>query len=265
VELHREGSEQIMRIARVSVNGTPRWATIEGDRLFGLQDVYGAQQRGEALGQLAGATLLAPAEPKKIVCVGLNYAAHAAESGKTVPEAPLMFFKPPTALTNPGDDIAWPVGGTRIDGEAELAIVMRRRAKLIPADRWRDYVLGFTCGNDVSERDWQDADGQWSRAKGFDTSCPLGPWLETEINPDHRQIRGWLDGKLQQDSDTSDLFHKAGKLVWFVSQYFTMEPGDVIMTGTPAHPGRLQDGSEYTVEIEGIGKLTNAIRKPARS
>jgi 2-keto-4-pentenoate hydratase/2-oxohepta-3-ene-1,7-dioic acid hydratase in catechol pathway len=254
-----------MRIARVSIDGAPRWATIEGDQIFALQDVYGAQQRGTSLGNLAAATLLAPAEPKKIVCVGLNYAAHAAESGKTVPEAPLMFFKPPTALTNPGADIVWPTGGTRIDAEAELCMVVRRRAKLIPAERWRDYVLGFTCGNDVSERDWQDGDGQWSRAKGFDTSCPLGPWLETDVNPDSLQIRGWLGGKLQQDSNTSDLYHKAGKLVWFISQFFTLEPGDIIMTGTPAHPGRLQDGTEYTVEIEGIGKLTNRIKKPAVS
>jgi 2-keto-4-pentenoate hydratase/2-oxohepta-3-ene-1,7-dioic acid hydratase in catechol pathway len=252
-----------MRIARVAVNGTPQWATIEGDQLVRLDDVYGAQRRGEALGSLASATLLAPAEPKKIVCIGRNYAAHAAESNNPVPDPPMMFFKPPTALNNPGADIIWPIGGQRIDSEAELCVVIRRQAKLIPAERWRDYVLGFTGGNDVSERDWQDNDNQWSRAKGFDTSGPLGPWLETDIDPDHVQIRGWLDGKLQQDSNTSDLFHKTGKLVWFISQFFTLEPGDVIMTGTPAHPGPMQDGTEYTVEIEGIGRLTNRMRKPA--
>lgn len=252
-----------MRIARVSIHGAPQWAAIEGDQLYGLNDVYGTQTRGAALGAVRAATLLAPAEPKKIVCIGRNYAAHAAESGNPVPDPPMMFFKPPTALTNPGDDIVWPIGGARIEGEAELCVVMRRRAKLIPPADWRDYVLGFTCGNDVSERDWQDNDNQWSRAKGFDTSCPLGPWLETDIDPDNLSIRAWRDGNLQQDSHTSDLFHKTGKLVWFIAQFFTLEPGDVIMTGTPAHPGPLQDGTEYTVEIEGIGKLTNRIRKPA--
>lgn len=250
-----------MRIARVAVNGAPRWATLEGEQVFALDDVYGARRRGAALGKLGDVRLLAPAEPKKIVCIGLNYAAHAAESGQTIPEEPLMFFKPPTALINPGDAIIWPYGSERIDSEAELALVISKQAKLIEPGSWHDYVLGYTCGNDVSARDWQGRDGQWTRAKGFDTSCPLGPWLETDVNPDNLRIQGFLDGKPQQDSNTSDLGHKVGKLVAFISRYFTLEPGDVIMTGTPAHPGPMQDGSEYTIAIEGIGKLTNRMRK----
>jgi len=209
------------------------------------------------------ATIIAAPLPGPAGAATPRAAAPPAESGTPVPDPPMMFFKPPTALNNPGDDITWPIGGTRIESEAELCVVMRRQAKLIRPESWRDYVLGFTCGNDVSERDWQDNDNQWSRAKGFDTSGPLGPWLETDVDPDHLQIRGWLDGKLQQDSNTADLFHKTGKLVWFISQFITLEPGDVIMTGTPAHPGPMQDGTEYTVEIEGIGRLTNRIRKPA--
>ncbi len=252
-----------MRIARVSAGGAARWAALDGDQVFQLDDVYGAQRRGASLGSLGGVKLLAPAEPKIIVCIGLNYAAHAAESGQTIPEEPLMFFKPPTALIGPGEEITWPIGTTRIDSEAELALVIRKTAKLIRPDRWRDYVLGYTCGNDVSARDWQGKDGQWSRAKGFDTSCPLGPWLETEVNPDNLRIQGFLDGKSQQDSSTSDLGHNVGKLVAHISRYFTLEAGDVIMTGTPAHPGHMEDGSEYTIEIQGIGKLTNRIRKPA--
>jgi 2-keto-4-pentenoate hydratase/2-oxohepta-3-ene-1,7-dioic acid hydratase in catechol pathway len=141
--------------------------------------------------------------------------------------------------------------------------VISKHAKLInPAD-WQQYVLGYTCGNDVSARDWQRADGQWSRAKGFDTSCPLGPWLETDLNPNQLRIQGLLDSKPQQDSNTSDLGHNVGKLVEFVSRFFTLGPGDVIMTGTPAHPGAMQDGSVYTVEIEGIGALTNKMHRPA--
>ena len=136
-----------------------------------------------------------------------------------------------------------------------------RQSDCHQSGRWREYVLGYTCGNDVSARDWQRKDGQWSRAKGFDTSCPLGPWLETDVDPDHLRIQGLLDGKPQQDSNTSDLGHKVGKLVEFISRYFTLEPGDVIMTGTPAHPGPMRDGAEYTVEIEGIGQLTNRMRK----
>lgn len=251
-----------MRIARVLINGSPVWATIEGEGVYQLRDVYGANQRGERLGDLNQMKLLAPAEPRKIVCIGLNYALHAAESGKTIPEEPLMFLKPPTALINPGDEIIWPLGAERIDSEAELAIVIRRRAKLIRPETWRDYVLGYTCGNDVSARDWQDHDGQWTRAKGFDTSLPLGPWLETDLDPDNLRIRGYLNGKLQQDSTTADLGHKTGKLVEFISRFFTLEPGDIIMTGTPAHPGPMEDGTEYTIELEGIGRLSNRMRRP---
>jgi 2-keto-4-pentenoate hydratase/2-oxohepta-3-ene-1,7-dioic acid hydratase in catechol pathway len=252
-----------MRIARVLINGSPVWATIEDEEVYQLHDIYGAQQRGERLGNLKQMKLLAPAEPKKIVCIGLNYALHAAESGKTIPEEPLMFFKPPTALINPNDEIIWPMGTEHIDSEAELAVVIRRRAKLIRPETWRHYVLGYTCGNDVSARDWQDRDGQWTRAKGFDTSLPLGPWLETDLDPDNLHIRGYLNGKLQQDSTTADLGHKTGKLVEFISRFFTLEPGDIIMTGTPAHPGPMEDGSEYTVELEGIGRLSNRMRRPA--
>lgn len=252
-----------MRIARIAVNGTAQWATIEGEQVYRLDDVYGTRRRGESLGALSAAKLLAPAEPKTIVCIGRNYAAHAAEAGDTIRDEPIMFFKPPTTVIGPGEDIIWPYGGQRIEGEAELVIVIGKQAKLIDPGAWRDYVLGYTCGNDVSERDWQDSDNQWCRAKGFDTSCPLGPWIETDVDPDNLAIRAYLDGKLQQDSTTADLGNKCGKLVSFISRYITLQPGDFIMTGTPAHPGPLQDGSEYTVELEGIGRLTNRMRKPA--
>lgn len=253
-----------MRIARVEVNGAPQSATIEGDQAYRLDDIYGAKRRGEALGALSSLKLLAPAEPKTIVCIGRNYAAHAAESGDTIRDEPIMFFKPPTAVIAPDEDIIWPMGGTDIESEAELVIVIGKQAKLIQPERWRDYVLGYTCGNDVSERHWQDNDNQWCRAKGFDTSCPLGPWIETDLDPDNVMLRGYLNGKLQQETTTADLGNKCGKLVSFISRYITLQPGDFIMTGTPAHPGPMQDGSEYAVEIEGIGRLTNRMRKPAR-
>jgi 2-keto-4-pentenoate hydratase/2-oxohepta-3-ene-1,7-dioic acid hydratase in catechol pathway len=253
----------VTKYIRYQSGSAARYGILDGESVRELEgDLFNHKETG-VTAKLSGVKLLAPVVPPKIFCVGLNYRSHL--GSRPQPPQPEIFYKPVTAVQDPEGDIVIPRDAVNLHYEGELVVVIGKRVRNVSRDEARDAIFGVTCGNDVSERDWQDADGQWSRAKGFDTSCPLGPWLETEINPDHLQIRGWLDGKLQQDSDTSDLFHKAGKLVWFVSQYFTMEPGDVIMTGTPAHPGRMQDGSEYTVEIEGIGKLTNRIRKAAQS
>src|SRR5262249_13823742 len=155
------------------------------------------------LGDLSTQTLLAPCEPTKIVCIGLNYRAHAAESGSPLPPEPLMFFKPPTSVVGPGEDVHWAPGSEQIDYEAELAVVFKRRAKDVPPGAFKDYVLGYTCANDVSARDFQRGDGQWSRAKGSDTFCPLGPWIETAVDPSDLRLTGKLNGEIRQDSRTS--------------------------------------------------------------
>ena len=192
-----------------------------------------------------------------MVCIGLNYRAHAAESGQELPKEPLMFLKPPTSVIGPGDDVVWAPGSTRIDYEAELAVVFKKRAKHVPAGGYKDYVLGYTCANDISARDFQRGDGQWARAKGADTFCPLGPWIETDVDANNLRISGKLNGETRQDSSTSDLVFNLDFLISHLTKYFTMEPGDVLITGTPAGIGEMPVGSEYEVTIEGIGSLKN--------
>jgi 2-keto-4-pentenoate hydratase/2-oxohepta-3-ene-1,7-dioic acid hydratase in catechol pathway len=253
-----------MRIARVRAgpNGEARWAIIEADTVYRLAgSPWERPQRGERIGDLASMRLLAPCEPSKIICIGLNYRAHAAESGQEVPKEPLMFLKPPSSVVGPGEDVVWAPGSERIDYEAELAVVFKKRAKHVPPGAYQDFVLGYTCANDISARDFQRGDGQWARAKGADTFCPLGPWIETEIDPRDLRIAGKLNGALKQDSRTSDLVFDVAHLVAHLTRYFTMEPGDVLITGTPAGIGPMNPGDEYEVDIEGIGSLKNRIRK----
>jgi 2-keto-4-pentenoate hydratase/2-oxohepta-3-ene-1,7-dioic acid hydratase in catechol pathway len=251
-----------MRIARVQQGGAAAWAIVENDTVYRLEgSPWDGPRRGERIGDLGSTRLLAPCEPTKIVCIGLNYRAHAAESGQQVPEEPLMFLKPPTSVVGPGEDVVWAPGSKKIDYEAELAVVFKKRAKHVPAGQYKAYVLGYTCANDVSARDFQRGDGQWARAKGSDTFCPLGPWIETDVNPSDLRISGTLDGQVKQDSRTSDLVFNVDFLVSHLTKYFTMEPGDVLITGTPAGIGDMPVGSEYEVTIEGIGSLRNKMTK----
>jgi 2-keto-4-pentenoate hydratase/2-oxohepta-3-ene-1,7-dioic acid hydratase in catechol pathway len=246
----------------VEHEGKAVWGIVEDGFVHRLEgSPWDEPRKGHRLSDVSSARLLAPCEPTKIVCIGLNYQAHAAESGQVVPDEPLMFLKPPTAVIGPGDDVLWAPGSERIDYEAELAVVFRRRAKHVPPGSYRDFVLGYTCANDISARDFQRGDGQWSRAKGSDTFCPLGPWIETDLNPADLAIRGLLNGQVKQDSRTSDLAFDVDHLISFVTQYFTMLPGDVLLTGTPAGIGPMNPGDEYAVEIQGIGTLRNRIRK----
>ena len=251
-----------MRIARVEHGGGAEWAIVEGETVYRLEgSPFGSSRRGERLGDLASIRLLAPCEPTKVLCIGLNYRAHAAESGQEVPKEPLMFFKPPTAVIGPGDDVIWAPGSQRIDYEAELTVVFKKQAKNVAPGAFREYVLGYTCGNDISARDFQRGDGQWSRAKGSDTFCPLGPWIETDVDPGNLRIVGKLNGEVRQDSTTADLAFNVDQLVSHVTRYFTMLPGDVLLTGTPAGIGPMNSGDEYEITIEGIGSLRNRIRK----
>ena len=251
-----------MRIGRVQGSQGPTWAIVEGDTVYALDgNPYENPRRGARIGDLSAAKLLAPCEPTKLVCIGRNYKAHIEETNAPTPKEPLMFFKPPTSVVGPGDDVVWAPGSEKIDYEAELVVVFKKRAKNVPAGGYKDYVLGYTCGNDISARDFQDNDDQWSRAKGSDTFCPLGPWIETGVDPNDLRITGKLDGKVVQDARTSDLLFKIDYLIEFMTRYFTMLPGDAIMTGTPSGIGRMPVGSAYEVTIEGIGSLTNRMTK----
>jgi 2-keto-4-pentenoate hydratase/2-oxohepta-3-ene-1,7-dioic acid hydratase in catechol pathway len=204
--------------------------------------------------------LLAPILPSKVVCIGQNYADHVAEMGHERPPEPVIFLKPSTAVGGPGDPIRRPTGlSERVDFEGELAVVIGRVCREVPVDRVGEVIFGYTCANDVTARDLQAKDGQWTRAKGFDTFCPLGPWIETDVDPANLALTTRLNGEVKQQSSTSMLLHGVPALVAFVTQVMTLLPGDVLLTGTPAGVGPMAKGDEVSVTIEGIGTLTNPV------
>jgi len=213
--------------------------------------------------ELDGVRLLAPVIPRsKIVAVGRNYAAHAAELGNEVPKTPRTFFKPNTSVIGPGESIIYPTVSNKVSFEGELAVVIGRICKEVPIDRVPEVIFGYTIANDVTARDLQKSDGQWARAKGFDTFCPLGPWITTHQNLDEVSalwIRSTLDGELRQDGNTRDMILGIAELIAFISSYTTLLPGDVILTGTPEGVGEIEPGQEISIEIEGIGTLTNPV------
>jgi 2-keto-4-pentenoate hydratase/2-oxohepta-3-ene-1,7-dioic acid hydratase in catechol pathway len=197
--------------------------------------------------------------PTKIVGIGVNYRAHAAEMGKPLPAEPLMFLKPPSAMIGDGEPIRRPGGFARVDHEAELGVVIGTRAHRVPKDRALEVVAGYTCVNDVSVRELQQRDGQWTRAKGFDSFCPIGPRVVAGLDPSNLRIMARVNGETRQDSTTADLIFDVPTLIAFVSEYMTLEPGDVISTGTPAGVGNLAVGDVCEIEIEGIGILKNPV------
>lgn len=249
-----------MRIARVSYQGGIAFGVIEDD--------WVAELGGPPIGEisftgnrvpLADCRLLAPVLPSKIVAVGRNYAAHAAELGNEVPKEPLLFLKPSTAVIGPDEAIRKPAIVQRLDHEAELAVVVQglvRNADIETAER---AILGYTCANDVSARDLQASDGQWTRAKGFDTFCPLGPWIDTAIDPEALAVRARVNGDTRQDGNTDDMVFAPAFLVSYISKIMTLLPGDVILTGTPEGVGPMEPGDVVEVEVEGIGILRNPI------
>ena len=208
---------------------------------------------------LADVRLLAPVVPSKIVAIGLIYKDHAREMGKQVPEEPLIFLKAPSALNDPGGDVVYPSASRRVDHEAELAVVIGKRAKDVTAEDARSVILGYTCINDVTARDLQAKDVQYARAKGFDTFAPLGPWVETDLDPSALSIRCLVNGQVKQDSNTREMGASVFSLVEHISRVMTLYPGDVIATGTPPGVGPVRVGDVMTVEIEGIGSLTNRV------
>ncbi|MDO5629833.1 MAG: fumarylacetoacetate hydrolase family protein [Mobilicoccus sp.] len=253
-----------MRIARFTTGDEPRYGVIQGegdeqwiaevsgDPLY--TPVSGTGQRVE----LADARLLAPVIPRsKIVAIGRNYADHAKEMGNELPTQPMMFFIPNTAVVGPGDPVVIPDLTGEVSYEAELAVVIGRMCKDVPAEKAKDVIFGYTCANDVTARDLQRGDGQWARAKGMDTFCPLGPWIETDLNPEDISIVSRRDGEVLQDGRSSDMVFDVPTLVEAVTRAFTMLPGDIILTGTPAGVGSVTPGQRVDIEIEGIGTLSN--------
>jgi 2-keto-4-pentenoate hydratase/2-oxohepta-3-ene-1,7-dioic acid hydratase in catechol pathway len=204
-------------------------------------------------------TLLSPCTPTKIVCIGVNYRDHAAEMGKQVPSEPLMFLKPSTTVIGPGDAIVYPRLTENLHYEGELAVVIKKPARHVKAEDAEDYILGFTCAIDVTARDLQAKDGQWTRAKGFDTFCPLGPAIAPKLDYNDLSIITRVNGEVRQHSNTGQMVFKVPQLIEAVSAVMTLLPGDVILTGTPAGVGSLQPGDEISVTIEGIGTLTNKV------
>lgn len=210
---------------------------------------------------LDGVRLLSPVLPSKVVCVGRNYLEHAVEMGGEIPEEPVIFLKPSTAVIGPDDPIPYPSASRRVDHEGELAVVMGRLARNVRSAEAGRYILGYTCGNDVTARDLQGRDGQWTRGKGFDGFCPLGPWIETEFDPSDAAVECRVNGETRQAARTSQLAFGPATLVEFVSAVMTLLPGDVIMTGTPAGVGPLSVGDRVEVEVEGIGVLSNEVAR----
>ena len=249
-----------MKIARVATPNRIAYGIIEAESIHLLSgDPFsGILRSGEVL-PLAQVRLLAPCLPSKAVCVGLNYRAHAEEVAKALPTEPLFFLKPPSALLDPLGVIDYPPETRELHYEAELAVVIGKTAHRISVEEVPAHVLGYTCANDVSARDIQNSDGQWTRGKSFDTFLPLGPWIETELDPDAADIRLTLNGETKQDSNTRDLIADVCKLVSLASRVMTLQPGDVLLTGTPSGIGPMQIGDTVVVEIAGIGKLENTV------
>ena len=210
--------------------------------------------------KLSEVKLLSPVIPRsKVVCIGKNYADHAAEMDSEVPQEPIIFIKPNTSVTGPNETIIWPKMSERVDHEVELAVVIGRICKEVPAEKSADVIFGYTIANDVTARDLQKRDGQWSRAKGFDTFCPLGPWIDTEFVPGNQKITATLNGELKQSANLSSMIFKIPKIIEFVTNVMTLLPGDVILTGTPAGIGPMPAGAIISLSIDGLGTLNNKV------
>jgi len=223
-------------------------------------DLFGEYMRLEPTIPLKRIELGSPVIPSKIICVGRNYAEHAIERQVEIPEVPLLFLKPPSSIIATGESIILPPQSDRIEHEAELAVIIGKRGKWIPLEKTFEYVLGYTIANDLTARDIQHKDGQWTRGKGFDTFCPLGPWIETELDPTDLLISCRVNGELKQMASTKDMIFSIPQIISYISNCMTLEPGDVILTGTPAGVSAIKHGDEIEIEIEGIGSLTNPVR-----
>ena len=248
-----------MRVVRVLSDGDCRYGLTDNSTVTLITEEPFAAWEPEGTVDLGHTELLSPVVPTKIVCVGLNYKGHAREMGHDFPDEPVLFLKPPTAINHPNHSIDMPDGIGRIDYEAELAAVIGRRTHKASPKEAAENILGFTCANDVTARDVQRHDGQWTRAKSYDGFCPLGPWVDTDVDPTSLAIEARVNGEVRQSANTSDMIFDVFELVSFVSNVMTLVPGDVVLTGTPAGIGALESGDSVEVEIEGIGILSNTV------
>ena len=262
-----------MRIVRFT---PPQGSKLGSDPHFGIMEdektiraiasdpLYAGIFKEDETFLLEDVRLLAPVIPRsKVVCVGKNYADHAAEMGGEVPEEPIIFIKPNTSVIGPNDVIQWPSSSERIDHEAELAVVISKICKEVPREKVKDVIFGYTVANDVTARDLQKKDGQWSRAKGFDTFCPIGPWIDTEFVPGSQLVTATVDGELKQSAPMSDMVFDVPFIIEFVTKVMTLLPGDVILTGTPSGIGPMNAGGEVEVAVEGLGSLKNKVSNRA--
>ncbi|MDO8578978.1 MAG: fumarylacetoacetate hydrolase family protein [Dehalococcoidales bacterium] len=258
-----------MKIVRFATEGKVKYGVLDGNTVLGARGRPYALLQGQGAGfktdstsyKLKEVKLLAPCLPSKIVAIGLNYHAHAQEFSEfTPPKEPLIFLKPSTCVIGPDDTIIIPKSSVgRVDYECELAVVIGKKAKDVTEDKANDYILGYTCANDVTERVYQKEDGQWTRAKGFDTFGPLGPWIVTGIAADNLKIETYVNGQVKQSSNTSNLIFGVPRLLSFISRVMTLLPGDVISTGTPGGIGRINPGDVVEVKIEKVGTLRNHV------
>lgn len=255
-----------MQIARISLESGPRYAIVDHDTdeyviLAGDPIFQGLDTTGQRVAR-KGTRILSPVIPRsKVVAVGRNYAAHIEEMGSDTPESPLLFLKPNTSVIGNDDFILQPSWSNEISYEAELAVIIGRPCKDVPVERVDEVIYGYTAANDVTARDIQREEEQWTRAKGFDTSCPLGPVIDLDFDPTDVVIQTRVNGELRQDGRSSQMIHSVKELVSYISHSFSLLPGDVILTGTPAGVGTLNPGDVVEVEIEGIGTLSNELRK----
>jgi 2-keto-4-pentenoate hydratase/2-oxohepta-3-ene-1,7-dioic acid hydratase in catechol pathway len=249
-----------VKIIRYHTATGPEFGIAEGETVYRAGGDYETGfQRGELVGELSQLSLLSPCQPSKIVCLGRNYASHAAEHGAQVPSQPLIFLKPPSAVIGPGEPIVCPPQSGQVEHEVELALVIGRRARKVSTDHVWNYIMGYTCANDVTARDLQKSDGQWSRAKGFDTFAPLGPWIVTELEPGDLKVVCRVNGQVKQQASTADMVFRIPQILAYISAAMTLEPGDVVLTGTPEGVSPIRPGDEVEVEIEGIGALRNPV------
>lgn len=251
-----------MKYVRFSENGSSaKYGVIEGDTIREIEgEIFGAHTLTETIHKLSEAKILPPCEPTKIVAVGLNYRDHAEEMGSELPEEPRIFLKPHTAVIADGENIAYPEHmSERVDFEGELGVIIGKKASNVSTEEAMDYVFGYTCMNDVTARDLQKKDIQFTRAKGFDTFAPMGPVIETELDPGGLEIETLLNGEVKQHSNTSHLIFGVPHLVSFISRVMTLLPGDIISTGTPEGVAPMKKGDKVEVKVEGIGTLTNYV------
>jgi len=260
-----------MKIVRYKKDNKIKNGILKGEHIYNIQgDIFSEFSPAEKTDLLKDVELLAPINPPNIIAIGLNYRQHAVETGAEIPERPVIFLKATNSLTDPNSDIILPkIAADEVDFEAELAVIISKKAKNIETVEVDDYILGYSCANDVSARDCQiKIDKQWARGKSFDTFCPVGPWIETDLDPDDLKIKSILNGEIMQQSRTSDMIFNVKQIVSYLSHNMTLLPGTVILTGTPEGVGFaredqifLKDGDQIVIEIEGIGSLKNEVGK----